>query len=420
MVNQAIMSVVIGGALSLALSAPLVIHQYRRFGRFSAGRAAWSVGAVVYLTALIAYTLFPLPDMSAEYCAHRPHEFLLDPTAYFSDMARHLAGQPLQTALASWDVRQMVLNVALFAPLGLLCGDFLEWGALRSLATGFGVSLAIELTQYTGNWGLAPCQYRVADINDLITNTVGTGVGIGIVTSNNDSELPTTTPVVTITSTPSGSPSSPQSSPSQAPSSQDPSSAPVLEQSQAPQQPVEVQSAPEQTTGPEPEKNIVERIIDTLASIPQWVIDQFTHQDPPAEPEQTTPPSESPSQTPTNSAPSPTNSAPSTSSDPSKAPSSEASSSASPNEAPSSGGTTPKCRIKMEWKDKEGKTHQVYYADVDCTNPTPTPQPHGGTSDSPPDADPTDLTCTLITTQEEESTATPSSQHPIQCPPVPR
>ena len=131
-------------------------------------------------TALIAYTLFPLPDMSAEYCAHRPHEFLLDPTAYFSDMARHLAGQPLQTALASWDVRQMVLNVALFAPLGLLCGDFLEWGALRSLATGFGVSLAIELTQYTGNWGLAPCQYRVADINDLITNTVGTGVGIGI------------------------------------------------------------------------------------------------------------------------------------------------------------------------------------------------------------------------------------------------
>ncbi|WP_276696465.1 VanZ family protein [Propionibacterium acidifaciens] len=180
MVNQAILSVVIGGALSLALSAPLVIHQYRRFGRFSAGRAAWSVGAVVYLTALIAYTLFPLPDMSAEYCAHRPHEFLLDPTAYFSDMARHLAGQPLQTALASWDVRQMVLNVALFAPLGLLCGDFLEWGALRSLATGFGVSLAIELTQYTGNWGLAPCQYRVADINDLITNTVGTGVGIGI------------------------------------------------------------------------------------------------------------------------------------------------------------------------------------------------------------------------------------------------
>lgn len=246
------------------------------------------------------------------------------------------------------------------------------------------------------------------------------GVGIGIVTSNDDSELPTTTPVVTITSTPSGSPSSPQSSPSQAPSSQDPSSAPVLEQSQAPQQPVEVQSAPEQTTGPEPEKNIVERIIDTLASIPQWVIDQFTHQDPPAEPEQTTPPSESPSQTPTNSAPSPTNSAPSTSSDPSKAPSSEASSSASPNEAPSSGGTTPKCRIKMEWKDKEGKTHRVYYADVDCTNPTPTPQPHGGTSDSPPDADPTDLTCTLITTQEEESTATPSSQHPIQCPPVPR
>ena len=132
------------------------------------------------------------------------------------------------------------------------------------------------------------------------------GVGIGIVTSNNDSELPTTTPVVTITSTPSGSPSSPQSPSSQSPS-REPSSAPVLEQSPAPQQPVEVQSAPEQTTGPEPEKNIVERIIDTLASIPQWVIDQFTHQDQPADPGQTTSPSVSPepsSTSPSSAAPS--------------------------------------------------------------------------------------------------------------------
>ncbi|RLP10101.1 VanZ family protein [Propionibacterium australiense] len=180
MLGQAITSILVGGGLSLLMSVPLIMHQYRRFGRFSAGRAAWTVLTVIYLTALIAYTLFPLPDMTDEFCARRSREFLLNPTSYFTDMARHLAGMSLTEALASWDVRQMVLNVALFVPLGVICREFMGWGPLRSLVTGFGVSLFIELTQYTGNWGLAPCPYRVADINDLMTNTAGTLVGIGV------------------------------------------------------------------------------------------------------------------------------------------------------------------------------------------------------------------------------------------------
>lgn len=180
MLDQAITSVLVGGALSLAMSVPLVIHQYRRFGRLSAGRLAWTVLTVIYLTALIAYTLFPLPAMTEAFCAGRSREFLLNPVTYFADMARHLAGMSPMEALASWDVRQMVLNVALFVPLGLICREFMGWGPLRSLVTGFGVSLFIELTQFTGNWGLAPCPYRIADINDLMTNTAGTLVGIGI------------------------------------------------------------------------------------------------------------------------------------------------------------------------------------------------------------------------------------------------
>lgn len=180
MLDQAITSVLVGGGLSLAMSVPLVIHQYRRFGRFSAGRAAWAVLTVIYLTALIAYTLFPLPDMTDEFCAQRSREFLLNPVTYFTDMAHHLAGMSLTEALASWDVRQMVLNVALFVPLGLICRAYMGWGPVRSVATGLGVSLFIELTQFTGNWGLAPCPYRVADINDLLTNTVGTLAGVGV------------------------------------------------------------------------------------------------------------------------------------------------------------------------------------------------------------------------------------------------
>src|SRR5699024_7102606 len=46
-------------------------------------------------------------------------------------------------------------------------------GILTSSLAAFAVSLVIELTQYTGVWGLIGCSYRVADVDDLIANTCG-------------------------------------------------------------------------------------------------------------------------------------------------------------------------------------------------------------------------------------------------------
>ncbi len=72
----------------------------------------------------------------------------------------------------------MVFNVALFVPLGIILSDFAVIpGALGHPDVGLGVSLLVEATQFTANWGLMACPYRVADVNDLITNTLGTAVG---------------------------------------------------------------------------------------------------------------------------------------------------------------------------------------------------------------------------------------------------
>lgn len=63
-----------------------------------------------------------------------------------------------------------LLNVGVFVPLGLLLGT-LGWRVLAVLATGLAVSLSIEVVQYVSDLG------RTADVNDLITNTLGTGIG---------------------------------------------------------------------------------------------------------------------------------------------------------------------------------------------------------------------------------------------------
>ena len=69
------------------------------------------------------------------------------------------------------DIKNSILNVILFVPLGLFLP--LLWRKYRRLRPGaifaFGLSLAIELMQIL--------TFRATDVNDLITNTVGYLVG---------------------------------------------------------------------------------------------------------------------------------------------------------------------------------------------------------------------------------------------------
>jgi hypothetical protein len=63
-----------------------------------------------------------------------------------------------------------VLNTLVFVPLGILLA-VLGWRIVGVLGAALAVSLAIEVTQYLTNWG------RTADVNDLITNVLGAGIG---------------------------------------------------------------------------------------------------------------------------------------------------------------------------------------------------------------------------------------------------
>lgn len=183
MLSQAVWSVIAGLALSGVAFVPVLVWQYRRYGAPSPMRLFGLVMAAVYGSAIIAYTLFPLPgpgELTPGFCTARGRPLELDPTAYFRAMPRELAGLSPIAMAKSWVVMQMVLNVALFVPLGVLGRRLGHWSAGRTVLTGAGVSLLVEATQYTGNWGLMACSYRFADVNDLITNTTGTAIGVAV------------------------------------------------------------------------------------------------------------------------------------------------------------------------------------------------------------------------------------------------
>lgn len=75
----------------------------------------------------------------------------------------------------------IVLNVALFVPMGLLLPLLLRTpSAARVVTTGLLVSLAIELTQLLTDITISTG--RVADVDDLLANTAGTVLGYAVFT----------------------------------------------------------------------------------------------------------------------------------------------------------------------------------------------------------------------------------------------
>lgn len=170
----------IGLAVAAVLFLPLVLWQYRRFGRFDLLRILWTAAGFVYAAGLVAFTIFPLPDFSGDFCATSATHPLWDPLR-FPRAALAVLHEKGPIALAGdFLVWEFAMNMVLFIPFGLMVRRVLEWPRGLVLVAGLGLSILIELTQMTGNWYLAPCPYRYADTTDLFTNTTGTAIGIAL------------------------------------------------------------------------------------------------------------------------------------------------------------------------------------------------------------------------------------------------
>ena len=74
---------------------------------------------------------------------------------------------------ASWkrQHRQILINVAMFVPVGLLTGKMWKW---KGLAVAAGMSICVELLQLLTSRGL--CEF-----DDMMHNMIGAAIGTGIV-----------------------------------------------------------------------------------------------------------------------------------------------------------------------------------------------------------------------------------------------
>lgn len=167
-----VLAITLGLVVGVLLFVPFVALSYRRRGGFGVGRFLMWGAALVYAMAIWIYTLLPLPDPDTIACAG----VNIDVTAIADDLRGAVVRRGSGFA-ADPAVLQLLLNVLLFVPLGFFLRVLGGRGVITALVVGVALSGFVEITQLTGVWGLYPCAYRVFDVDDLLTNTLGAVLG---------------------------------------------------------------------------------------------------------------------------------------------------------------------------------------------------------------------------------------------------
>ena len=172
--------------LATILTLPWAIYQYRKYGYFSFWKTILALSFIFYGLSAYFLVIYPLP-VSRNNCS------LISPDAVFAQLRPFQFIRDIQRETSvNWAVPssyiallkarafyQMFFNILLLFPLGVFLRYFFKkkgkW--LYAVLIGFGVSLFFELTQRTALYGIYECPYRIFDVDDLMTNTLGTVLG---------------------------------------------------------------------------------------------------------------------------------------------------------------------------------------------------------------------------------------------------
>lgn len=161
--------------VAMVLTLPILLVQYLHDRKFHLGRIVLWYLLTLFLLAVAALTLYPLP--------------VGDPTAYCISAQQAIDSglqlRPFNTfrMAIEGDKRmfiQIVMNVLMFIPLGILLRMILRVRWYSLIILSLALSVLIEIAQLTGSFGYYPCAYRLFSVDDMIANTVGGVIGFMI------------------------------------------------------------------------------------------------------------------------------------------------------------------------------------------------------------------------------------------------
>lgn len=174
--------------IAMMVTIPWTIYQYRKHGYFSFWRNIILFSFVFYLLSAFFLVSLPLPDSRLNYVPGQSQVYSQWHLFQFlTDIQResHVVWQNPRTYLNLFNSKaffQAFFNLLLLFPLGVYYRFYRgsKGKIWQSLLIGGLFSLFIEISQRTALFGFYQVPYRLFDVDDLLINTLGAGIGYAL------------------------------------------------------------------------------------------------------------------------------------------------------------------------------------------------------------------------------------------------
>lgn len=167
--------------LAFLITLPYMIHQYHKYGAVYYLRAGIFYSLILYLLVAYFLVILPLPTIESVKLLTSPQTQLI-PFHFIIDIINEspLVLSKISTYLPSLfnpSIYVVLYNILLTVPFGVYLRYYFKCSMKKTLMITFFLSLFFELTQLSGLYFIYPRGYRLFDVDDLILNTFGGGVG---------------------------------------------------------------------------------------------------------------------------------------------------------------------------------------------------------------------------------------------------
>lgn len=161
---------------------PYALYQYHRLGSVSKYRTLIIYSFILYMLIAFFMVSLPLPDRASTVGNRWQDHLNLIPfkQVWLYWQGRVLSIESIKAYLVSMSLWQLLFNILLTVPFGVYMHYYFELSLKRTILYSFLLSLFYEASQLTALFGIYPGPYRLADVEDLICNTMGGALGYQI------------------------------------------------------------------------------------------------------------------------------------------------------------------------------------------------------------------------------------------------
>lgn len=166
--------------IALLFTIPFILHQYHKYGSINKFRCLIIYSFILYLITIYFLVILPLPNR--EDVVYKENMIRLVPFSFITDFLNEssfIISEPSTylKALTEPCFYTVALNIIMTIPFGIYLRYYFNCGLKKTILLTFLLSLFFEITQVTGLYYIYKYQYRVFDVDDLITNVLGGVLG---------------------------------------------------------------------------------------------------------------------------------------------------------------------------------------------------------------------------------------------------